>query len=103
MRTNWKPKNETIGVPGKGFIKAESFNDEDLENLKQRAKNRGLDVHSFLLGCGLVPSSPQMEIPLEEPKAALVTEVLDNSEEVKEVKQRKRRTKKELEAAKQSE
>lgn len=65
-KSNWKPKNDFVGVPGKGFIKAEDFKDEDLQALIDRAKNRKIDVHSFLLKAGLVPDQPQVEL-FEEP------------------------------------
>lgn len=52
---NWRPKNDTIGVPGKGFIKASDFSEEDLLALIARAENRNQDVHSFLLKAGLEP------------------------------------------------
>jgi len=89
--TKWKPKDDLIGVPGKGYIKAEDFKEEDLQALIKRAKNRKADVHTFLLGCGLVPNSPQMEIEMED--ASLHTEV------VEEKPKRKRRTKAEMEAS----
>ena len=62
---NWKPKNDLVGVPGKGFIRAKDFSQEDLDNLVARAKNRNKDVHSFLLGADLVPVNAQTELELE--------------------------------------
>jgi len=64
---NWKPKNDLVGVPGKGFIRAKDFSQEDLDNLVARAKNRNKDVHSFLLGADLVPVNAQTELELEAP------------------------------------
>jgi hypothetical protein len=61
----WKPKNDFIGVPGKGVIPASKFSEEDLKNLTVRAKNRKQDVHTFLLKCGLVPDQAQVELELE--------------------------------------
>ena len=76
--TKWKPKDDLIGVPGKGYIKAADFKEEDLQNLIKRAKNRKKDVHSFLLNCGLVPDSAQIELeidPVKKPEP-LKTEVI---------------------------
>ncbi len=66
----WIPKDpsKNIGVPGKGYILASDFSQEDLDNLIKRAKNRKQDVHSFLLNCGLVPAKPQFELEIEEPR-----------------------------------
>lgn len=84
----YKPKNDLVGVPGKGFIKAESFTQEDLNALIQRAKNRKQDIHAFLIGCGLVPvNAPE-----------LFVESVEEVEEV-ETKKRTRRTKAEMQAA----
>jgi hypothetical protein len=87
----WNPKDPDglIGVPGKGYIKASDFSQEDLNNLINRAKNRKIDVASFLLGAGLVPAKPQLDLVIEE---------VDEDEE--EPKKRVRRTKAEIEAAK---
>lgn len=73
----WKPKNEKglIGVPDRGFIKAEDFNQKDLDNLIKRAKNRRIDVHSFLLNVGLLPVQEQVEIFDEQLKSEPVVEV----------------------------
>jgi hypothetical protein len=65
---NWKPKNDLIGVPGRGFIKAEDFNEEDFNNLVARAMNRGIDPHAFLMGCGLVADNKQVELFVEVPE-----------------------------------
>lgn len=65
---NWIPKNDTVGVPGKGFIKAEDFSEEDLQALKDRAKRRQIDENVFLIGCNLKPVSPQLEIVEDHPK-----------------------------------
>lgn len=84
----YKPKNDTVGVPGKGFITAKSFTQKDLNALIERAKNRKQDVHSFLIGCGLVPvNAPE-----------LFVESVQQVEEV-EPKKRTRRTKAEMQAA----
>ena len=66
----WVPKDPegTIGVPSKGFIKAADFTEEDLTKLINRAKNRKLDVNTFLLNCKLVPTSDQFELVLDEPE-----------------------------------
>lgn len=72
---NWKPKNETIGVPGLGYILASDFKQEHLDSLIERAERRGLHKETFLLGCGLVPEMPQHEI-FSEPKVA-VEEVIE--------------------------
>ena|SRR5690349_5670197 len=71
MSLKWKPKDSegNIGVPNKGFIKASDFSQEDLDNLIKRAKNRKLDVNTFLLNAGLVPSEPQLELSVDEPRA----------------------------------
>lgn len=65
---NWKPKNDTIGVPGKGFIKAEDFTEEDFNNMVQRAINRGIDPHVFLMGAGLAADNKQVELFVEVPE-----------------------------------
>jgi hypothetical protein len=64
MNLNWKPKNEDgfIGIPGKGVIPASEFSAEDLKALIDRANNRKIDVHSFLLKAGLVKNVAQVEI-----------------------------------------
>jgi len=64
----WRPRNDegTIGVPGKGFISVKDFKQEDLDNLMARAKNRKVDVGTFLSSVGLVKVDPQVEI-FEEP------------------------------------
>jgi hypothetical protein len=75
--TKWKPKDDLIGVPGKGYIKSENFTEEDLQNLIARANNRKKDVHTFLLGCGLVPGvPPQLNLDLDESPKILKTEVV---------------------------
>jgi|JI102314A1RNA_FD_contig_101_248924_length_1188_multi_2_in_0_out_0_2 hypothetical protein len=86
---NWKPKNETCGVPGKGFIKAEDYSQKDEDALIARAKNRKIDVNLFMLGAGFIPANgPQLEI----------TEAVEE-----EPLRRKRRTKEEIEADKAKE
>lgn len=81
----WKPKNDLCGVPKRGFIKATDFNQEDENNLIERAKNRGIDVNLFMLNAGFVPvQGPQLDMNLEEEEEA---------------PKRKRRTKAEMEAA----
>lgn len=86
---SWKPKNETCGVPGKGFIKAESYTQEDENNLIQRAKRRGIDVTMFMLAAGFVPAGgPQL--PLIEDDEFIPDGELKPK--------RKRRTKAEMEA-----
>lgn len=86
----WKPKNEVglIGVPNKGYIKVSDFNQEHLDALIARAKNRKADVHSFLLGCGLVPVKPQVEIFDEQLKSEPLVEKPKRAkkEKVEEVK-----------------
>ncbi len=59
---NWKPKKDTVGVPGKGYIQAADFSEEDLQALIKRAKNRKIDVHTFLMNCDLVPTQPQLTL-----------------------------------------
>lgn len=83
----WKAKNDTCGVPGKGFIKAESFTQEDENALLARAKRRGIDPHSFMLGAGFVPLKVQVEMFEEE-------------EEIEEAPKRVRRTKAQIQAEK---
>lgn len=86
---NWKPKNETCGVPGKGFIKAEDYSQKDEDALIARAKNRKVDVNLFMLGAGFLPANgPQLEI----------TEAVEE-----EPLRRRRRTKEEMEADKAKE
>lgn len=70
----WKPKGDTIGVPGKGFIKADAFSQEDLNALINRAENRNMDVNQFLLNAGLVPVKAQLEIQMEAVEPELVAE-----------------------------
>lgn len=83
----WKPKNDTCGVPGKGFIKSESFSQEDENALIERALNRKINLNVFMLKAGFEPvEGPQLEI----------SEV----HEVEPVK-RKRRTKEEMDKAKE--
>jgi len=86
----WKPKNDVglIGVPDKGYIRVGDFSQKDLDAMINRAKNRKLDVHSFLLGCGLVPVQPQVEIFDEELKSEPVVEKPKRAkkEKVEEVK-----------------
>lgn len=64
--TKWVPKEETIGVPGRGYIRKEDFSDTDLKALKARAKNRKVDEHTFLLAAGLVPVNGEFKLELEE-------------------------------------
>lgn len=86
----WKAKDDLCGVPGKGYIKAEDFSQEDENALVQRAKKRGLDVTQFMLGAGFVPAKgPQLEIEMEE-----------SDEGETEKPKRTRRTKAEIEADK---
>lgn len=86
---NWKAKNELCGVPGKGYILASDYSQEDEDALIARAKNRNIDVNIFMLGAGFVPAKgPQLEI--------------QQSFEDEPVK-RKRRTKEEVEADKAKE
>jgi hypothetical protein len=64
----WKAKNDTCGVPGKGFIRGEDFSQEDENNIKARARSRGIDENIFFLQNGFVPvDNGQLEI-VEEPK-----------------------------------
>lgn len=69
MNLKWKPKDmdANIGVPGKAFIKASDFAQDDLDALIERAKNRKIDVSTFLLKAGLVKVVPQFDLELEEP------------------------------------
>jgi hypothetical protein len=85
----WVPKDPdgTIGVPGKGFIKSADFTDEDLVNLITRAKNRKVDVNTFLLNAKLVPTSEQFELPLEE-----LEELEEKKEPVKKASKKKAET-----------
>lgn len=85
----WKAKNDTCGVPGKGYIKAEDLSQEDIDNLKERCKHRKVDFHSFMLKAGFLPAEPQLEIDLDEEEL---------TEELTEKPKRKRRTKAEIEA-----
>lgn len=89
-KMKWKAKDDLCGVPGKGYIKAEDFSQEDENALVQRAKKRGLDVTQFMLGAGFVPAKgPQLEIEMEE-----------SDEGETEKPKRTRRTKAEIEADK---
>jgi hypothetical protein len=92
----WKAKNDLCGVPGKGYIKAEDFSQEDENALIKRAKSRGIDVNVFMMGAGFVPvGGSQLELPVDD-------EHPEESEEPKEEtpKKRTRRTKAEIEADK---
>jgi hypothetical protein len=79
----WKPKNDTCGVPGKGFIKAESFSQEDEDALIARAKNRKINVNVFMLNAGFEPVAEDGQL-----------EITEAQEE--EPLKRKRRTKEEI-------
>ena len=96
----WNPKDPDglIGVPGKGYIKTADFSQEDLDNLIKRAKNRVIDVHSFLIKAGLVPAKPQLELEIEEP--LVVLDMTDNEINEAAKDKRVRRTKAEIEADK---
>lgn len=99
----WKAKDDLCGVPGKGYIKAEDFSQEDENALIQRAKRRGLDVTQFMLGAGFVPvKGPQLEIEMEEGESVKVYEGSANSVfvDAEEKPKRTRRTKAEIEADK---
>lgn len=86
----WKPKNDLVGVPGRGFINAVDYNQQDENNLQARAKNRGVDFNIFMLGAGFVPvQGPQLELQVDE-----------EFEEIEEKPKRTRRTKAEIEADK---
>lgn len=86
----WKAKDDLCGVPGKGYIKASDFSQEDENALIARAKRRGVDVNLFMLGAGFIPADgPQLE---------LQTEVLAEVEPLGGKHKRKRRTKEELKA-----
>lgn len=61
----WKPKNDTCGVPGKGYIQSQDFSEEDEKNLIARAKNRKVDVHTFMLNAGFVPVNAQLELEVD--------------------------------------
>lgn len=93
----WKPKDDTCGVPGRGYIKAADYNQQDEDNLLKRAKNRGIDPTQFMLGAGFVPvKGPQLEIQMDEPEEELTTVMVEPMKEEK--TKRKRRTKAELAA-----
>lgn len=83
---NWKPKGDTIGTH-RGYIKAEDFNENDLAELIAKAKRRNINENVFLLGCGLVPVQPQLEIltsnEVEKKKAPARRKKEDKTEEVK--------------------
>lgn len=102
----WKAKDDTCGVPGKGYIKAEDFSQEDENALIQRAKRRGLDVTQFMLGAGFVPvKGPQLEIEMEESDEGETVKVYEGSAnsvfvDAEEKPKRTRRTKAEIEADK---
>jgi hypothetical protein len=98
----WTPKDpdKAIGVPGKGYISPKDFDEEDLKNLIKRAKNRKQDVHSFLLGAGLIPVVPQFELGLEDPREYEKSQKVDEEEIEAHEQPRKRRTKAEIEADK---
>jgi hypothetical protein len=65
----WKAKNDTCGVPGKGFIKAEDFSQEDEDNITARAKSRGIDENIFFINAGFVRNNNDGQLELvEEPK-----------------------------------
>lgn len=99
----WKAKDDLCGVPGKGYIKAEDFSQEDENALIQRAKRRGLDVTQFMLGAGFVPvKGPQLEIEMEESDEGETVKVDEGSANSasEEKPKRTRRTKAEIEADK---
>lgn len=102
----WKAKDDTCGVPGKGYIKAEDFSQEDENALIQRAKRRGLNVTQFMLGAGFVPAKgPQLEIEMEESDEGETVKVDEGSAnsvfvDAEEKAKRTRRTKAEIEADK---
>ena len=82
----YKPKGDTIGVPGKGFIKAEAFSQEDLNAMIERAKNRKVDVHAFLVGCGLVAvAQPELFVETEPVKKEAEVKPEKKARKVKEV------------------
>ncbi len=88
----WKPKNETCGVPGKGYIKAEDYSQEDENALIQRAANRKININIFMLNAGFEPvDGPQLEIEV-------VHETVHTRNVVDDIPKRKRRTKAEMEA-----
>lgn len=70
-QTKWVPKEETIGVPGEGYIRKDAFNNTHLKALKARAANRKLDEHTFLLSAGLVPVTGQFDLELEKDEDGL--------------------------------
>ena len=86
---NWKPRNETCGVPGKGYILASDYSQEDENNLIARAKNRNINLNVFMLGAGFEPVSEDKQLEIVEAR----------EEEPK----RKRRTREEIEADKAKE
>ena len=66
----YKPKDpdKLIGVPSKGYINPSDYTEEDEKALIERAKNRKIDVHEFMLKVGFVKVDPQVELDLD-PKA----------------------------------
>lgn len=92
----FKPKNDTCGVPERGYIKAKDYNQQDEDNLRARAKSRGKDFTQFMLGCGFVPVNAQLEIDIDEEVTVATLEPMEEEEKPK----RKRRTKAEIEAEK---
>lgn len=80
----WKPKNDKCGVPGKGFIKADDYSQEDEDALIARAKNRKIDVNMFMINAGFVPNNEVAQLE--------ITEAIDDKPK------RTRRTKAEIEA-----
>jgi hypothetical protein len=101
----WIPKDpdKNIGVPGKGFIKASDFSQEDLDNLIARAKNRKQDVSSFLINAGLKKVNPQAELELDTREFEKEEEIAGQEVEAHEQPKRTRRTKAEIEASKEKE
>jgi hypothetical protein len=86
---NWKAKNDTCGVPGKGYILASDYSQEDEDALIARAKNRNINLNVFMLNAGFEPVSVAKQLEIVEVR----------EEEPK----RKRRTREEIEADKAKE
>jgi len=58
----WKPKNDTVGVPNKGFIKAEDFSQEDEDALLARAKRRKVNPVLFMTKAGFELADTQLDM-----------------------------------------
>jgi len=69
----WVPKDPdgTVGVPGKGYIKAADFSQEDHDALMARIKNRKISEYEFMTNNKFVlaknPELFEEELEEEEP------------------------------------